>query len=266
MRASRREVNIFNMSLLDILCGALGAFCFLTLTLFPYYGKKEGEAGARIAEAKNILQAAKNKLMELEHATRENPDAQAAKQAQEKVRQLQAELEAGAKLDSELRDVKEKLAEAKQDSAGPAQRQADAQVAAMERQIANLKNLLAQPEPKEDGLVLNGASYLVMIIITDSPGPKVKIAGQPYGRIGTFSGSNDNMFFWLAGDAAPGAYQFRFASQPPALSPRMGVRAFACGRGGCSFVRPSELIPGASAPIRPLRVDLDGNGFPRISL
>ncbi|GAB4409901.1 MAG: hypothetical protein OHK0021_19640 [Bryobacter sp.] len=45
MRASRREVNIFNMSLLDILCGALGAFCFLTLTLFPYYGKKESEAG-----------------------------------------------------------------------------------------------------------------------------------------------------------------------------------------------------------------------------
>ncbi|MBN9662852.1 MAG: hypothetical protein J0H49_31930 [Acidobacteria bacterium] len=37
MRARNREVNIFNMSLLDILCGALGAFCFLMLVLLPYW-------------------------------------------------------------------------------------------------------------------------------------------------------------------------------------------------------------------------------------
>jgi hypothetical protein len=30
-------MNIFNMSLLDILCGALGAFCFMMLALFPFY-------------------------------------------------------------------------------------------------------------------------------------------------------------------------------------------------------------------------------------
>ena len=29
MRARSREINIFNMSLLDIWCGALGAFCFM---------------------------------------------------------------------------------------------------------------------------------------------------------------------------------------------------------------------------------------------
>ena len=39
MRPRNREVNIFNMSLLDILCGALGAFCFLMLALFPYQAK-----------------------------------------------------------------------------------------------------------------------------------------------------------------------------------------------------------------------------------
>src|SRR3954453_20097352 len=37
MRARPREVNIFNMSLLDILCGALGAFCFMMLGALPYY-------------------------------------------------------------------------------------------------------------------------------------------------------------------------------------------------------------------------------------
>jgi hypothetical protein len=39
MRARNREVNIFNMSLLDILTGMLGAFLFLMLGLVPYYTK-----------------------------------------------------------------------------------------------------------------------------------------------------------------------------------------------------------------------------------
>jgi len=37
MKSRNREVNIFNMSILDVLCGALGAFCFMMLALFPYY-------------------------------------------------------------------------------------------------------------------------------------------------------------------------------------------------------------------------------------
>jgi|GEM_PF-2837813 len=37
MKSRSREVNIFNMSILDVLCGALGAFCFMMLALFPYY-------------------------------------------------------------------------------------------------------------------------------------------------------------------------------------------------------------------------------------
>jgi hypothetical protein len=43
MKARNREINIFNMSLLDILCGALGAFCFMMLTLFPYYTANKRE-------------------------------------------------------------------------------------------------------------------------------------------------------------------------------------------------------------------------------
>lgn len=41
MRARNREVNIFNMSLLDILTGMLGAFLFLMLGLVPYYIKAQ---------------------------------------------------------------------------------------------------------------------------------------------------------------------------------------------------------------------------------
>ncbi|MGC4056091.1 MAG: hypothetical protein QM757_45375 [Paludibaculum sp.] len=67
MRARNREVNIFNMSLLDILCGALGAFCFLMLVLLPYWKpsgqraedlQKQYDAAAR--ELESIRQRLKN--------------------------------------------------------------------------------------------------------------------------------------------------------------------------------------------------------------
>jgi hypothetical protein len=41
VKPRNREVNIFNMSVLDLLTGALGAFCFLTLALFPSYYKMQ---------------------------------------------------------------------------------------------------------------------------------------------------------------------------------------------------------------------------------
>jgi hypothetical protein len=46
MKPRNREVNIFNMSVLDLLTGALGAFCFLTLALFPYYFKAQNASAA----------------------------------------------------------------------------------------------------------------------------------------------------------------------------------------------------------------------------
>ena len=46
MKPRNREVNIFNMSVLDLLTGALGAFCFLTLALFPYYFKAQSVSAA----------------------------------------------------------------------------------------------------------------------------------------------------------------------------------------------------------------------------
>ena len=42
MRARNREINIFSISLLDILTGLLGAFLFLMLGLIPYYVKVSG--------------------------------------------------------------------------------------------------------------------------------------------------------------------------------------------------------------------------------
>lgn len=59
MKARNREVNIFNMSLLDVLCGALGAFCFMMLVLFPYW-KPAG------ATAKDIEERYQSVMKEME--------------------------------------------------------------------------------------------------------------------------------------------------------------------------------------------------------
>src|SRR3954452_10708390 len=69
MKARSREINIFNMSLLDILCGALGAFCFMMLVLFPFYSQDKG-AGKRPDVQQGIdpktFEEAKNRIKQLE--------------------------------------------------------------------------------------------------------------------------------------------------------------------------------------------------------
>ncbi|MFZ1889206.1 MAG: hypothetical protein WAU33_14335 [Candidatus Binataceae bacterium] len=70
MKPRNREVNIFNMSVLDLLTGALGAFCFLTLALFPYYFKAQHAAAAPANPDKDKQQqlAAEHKKLKAELA------------------------------------------------------------------------------------------------------------------------------------------------------------------------------------------------------
>ncbi len=73
MKPRNREVNIFNMSLLDILCGALGAFCFMMLSLFPDHAKVKD------------LQA---KLASMTHSSGGNAEAR-AQQAEQREQQAE---------------------------------------------------------------------------------------------------------------------------------------------------------------------------------
>ena len=69
MKPRNREVSIFNMSVLDLLTGALGAFCFLTLALFPYYYKAQNvSAAGSNANAKNAGLKAKNESLKAQLA------------------------------------------------------------------------------------------------------------------------------------------------------------------------------------------------------
>ncbi len=264
MRASRREVSIFNMSLLDILCGALGAFCFLTLTLFPYYGKKEQDSGARLAEADHRVAEAKKKLAALT-AQPDSPEAQSARQAQEKVRSLQAALADTQSIENQLQQAREDLQQAKRDGAAKEQRKDDAERASLERQIADLKNYLAQPEPKEDGLVLNGAPFLAVYATHPRQGPGIKIDVTPRQDFAFGDWSSSVATLWI-GEAPPARrYQARFITQPAALSPQMGVRVFVCARRGCQMLEGQQIVPGPGAGMRSFAIDLDSSGGVRLA-
>ncbi|MGH7320382.1 MAG: hypothetical protein ACRELA_12260, partial [Candidatus Rokuibacteriota bacterium] len=73
MKPRNREINIFNMSLLDILCGALGVVCFLMLGLFTYHKplSASGAGSSQSAEAEN--QRLRRELQALEPNRMRNP-------------------------------------------------------------------------------------------------------------------------------------------------------------------------------------------------
>ena len=72
MKAKNREINIFNMSLLDILTGALGAFLFLMLGMMPAYVKAH-RAASEPQPAVNAEEAEK-RIAELERKNAELND------------------------------------------------------------------------------------------------------------------------------------------------------------------------------------------------
>ncbi len=87
MRARRREINIFNMSLLDILCGALGAFCFMMLVALPYYIPPGSGLELRKAqEETNRLLAAVGNMKE------RLPDQKSVEEMEALMRQLEAQV------------------------------------------------------------------------------------------------------------------------------------------------------------------------------
>jgi Skp family chaperone for outer membrane proteins len=100
MKPRNREINIFNMSLLDVLCGALGAFCFLMLVLFPFYSQDKGSAKAPDVPAgvdpKNFEEA-QARVKQLEDILKKFQGYAAQAEAQQKRaeaqnRQLQSDL------------------------------------------------------------------------------------------------------------------------------------------------------------------------------
>src|SRR5690242_18055042 len=116
MKQRSREINIFNMSLLDILCGALGTFCFMMIVLFPYYSAKPTTAPdipkdwvdpKTLADAKEQIQKLKENIEKLQNYTmglEKNID-----QNKQQISQLQQELDQLKKKEKQNQDYGQRL-------------------------------------------------------------------------------------------------------------------------------------------------------------
>jgi hypothetical protein len=107
MKPRNREINIFNMSLLDILCGALGAFCFLMLVLFPFYSLDKGVGKAPEVPPgvdPKTYEDAMKRIKELEDVVKKFQEY--GSQMDAEVKRLQAE---NNQLKAENKDLREKV-------------------------------------------------------------------------------------------------------------------------------------------------------------
>ncbi len=108
MRGGSREINIINMSLLDILCGAMGAFCFMMLALFPYWSP----AGVGAKDAAMQAEQMQQELEKLKEELRKSggPGAADAIERLEKLQQQMQQVEGeNNRLRSELEEAKKKM-------------------------------------------------------------------------------------------------------------------------------------------------------------
>lgn len=95
MKPRNREINIFNLSMMDVIAGALGAVLIIVIILFPHYQKDLAEENQKLREK---VQAAENARRQAEEARR---------QAEEAKKQTENQLQEAQEI---LKDCKEKLA------------------------------------------------------------------------------------------------------------------------------------------------------------
>ena len=109
MKPRNREINIFNLSMLDVISGAMGAFLIIMVILLPYYKKETIDYQRELQQSRTTEEAARKAAKAAETAQRAAEEtarkaAQAAETAQrtaeetarkavESVRAAQAEAE-----------------------------------------------------------------------------------------------------------------------------------------------------------------------------
>ena len=78
MRPRNREFNILNMSFLDVICGAMGAFLIIMVILMPYYKQEKkdfvqsiGKLRQELAKSSQRLEETETKLGRAEEKSRE---------------------------------------------------------------------------------------------------------------------------------------------------------------------------------------------------
>ena len=142
MRSRNREINIFNLSMLDVIAGAMGAFLIVMVLLLPYYRKKATEPSIpteTVTELQRELNNARNQVNQAQttirsEAERADRAEQAARDAQAKLENAQNQLE---QAQADARAANERATRAEQES-----QNARSELEARQAQISSLQREL----------------------------------------------------------------------------------------------------------------------------
>jgi hypothetical protein len=70
MKRRNRDINIFNLSMLDVICGAMGAFLIIMVILLPYYKKESIDYQKELKQARSAEDAARQAAQSAQAAQR----------------------------------------------------------------------------------------------------------------------------------------------------------------------------------------------------
>jgi len=85
MKIPNREINIFNMSMLDVICGALGAFLIVTVVLFPSYQNKASTIVQEIGKTKDQNERLRREIEKARRAAEVTPRTRQVMQENERL-------------------------------------------------------------------------------------------------------------------------------------------------------------------------------------
>ena len=113
MKSKSRDIHVFNIAMLDVLCGALGAFMFLMLAFMPYYNVVMHFGGIEelkkldfdeVKKLKEEIEQLKTEITDLKNQKQRLEDENAT--LKKRIDELEARI---AELEEEIKNLREQL-------------------------------------------------------------------------------------------------------------------------------------------------------------
>jgi hypothetical protein len=126
MKPRNRDINIFNLSMLDVICGSLGAFILLMVILLPYYKKDNIDYQEEIRQIQQQLASAQLQTQQaLTRASAAEAEARSARDRAQTAELTLAQLQQNA--GQPTRELEQQLDAARQSTRDAEQRAARAE-------------------------------------------------------------------------------------------------------------------------------------------
>ncbi|NCN96722.1 MAG: hypothetical protein GW928_04495 [Rhodoferax sp.] len=96
MKRRNRDINIFNLSMLDVISGAMGAFLIIMVILLPYYKKESIDYQKKLQQSRAAEELARQETLtaraaQLEAQARQQDAEESLRATEKSMRAAQAE-------------------------------------------------------------------------------------------------------------------------------------------------------------------------------